>query len=191
MLTDKDRREGERLVRRMLELIGEDPSRDGLVDTPKRVVNSWSELFSGYSKDCAEHCKVFDYHSDQIVMLKDLDYFSMCEHHMLPFFGVCHVAYIPNDNRVIGVSKLSRMLEVFSRRLQLQERLTSQLAAGINEAIHPKGVAVYMSGRHLCMMMRGVKQQHATMRTHKLIGLFMDSDSARAELLSLMQLTNQ
>lgn len=187
-MNDATRTEAEGLVRRMLELIGEDPDRDGLVDTPERVVRSWGELFGGYRKDCKNMVKVFEQECDQIVMLRNVDYFSFCEHHILPFFGKCHIAYIPKDNRVLGVSKLVRMLDVFARRLQLQERLTTQLAEGIQEAINPLGVAVYLDGQHLCMTMRGVGQMHSTMRTHKLMGLFLESGSARAELMSLMQL---
>jgi len=176
------------LVRRMLELIGEDPGREGLLETPNRVVKSWEEIYSGYAKSCQDYAKVFEHRCEHIVMLRGLDYFSMCEHHMLPFFGTCHVAYIPQNSRVLGVSKLARMLEVYSRRLQLQERLTDQLAFGIQEAINPLGVAVYIDGQHLCMQMRGVRQPHATMRTNKLTGAFLEDSKARSELLSLMVL---
>ena len=187
-MNDAKRIEAEGLVRRMLELIGDDPNRDGLLDTPARVVRSWGELFGGYSKNCKDVVKVFEQKCDQMVMLRNIDYFSFCEHHILPFFGKCHIAYIPKDNRVLGVSKLVRMLEVFARRLQLQERLTSQLAEGIQEAIDPLGVAVYIDGQHLCMTMRGVGQKHSTMRTHKLLGIFLKDSKARSELLSVMNL---
>lgn len=176
------------LVRQMLKLIGEDPDREGLLETPARVVRSWSEIYSGYSQKCEDHAKVFEHQCDEIVMLRGLDYTSMCEHHMLPFFGTCTIAYLPDRNRVIGVSKLARMLEVFSRRLQLQERLTDQLANGIQEAIQPRGVAVYIDGHHMCMSMRGVGQTNPTMRTHKLIGIFLEDSKARSELMSLLSL---
>jgi GTP cyclohydrolase I len=174
------------LVRRLLQLIGDDPNREGLLETPARVVRSWSEIYSGYSAKCEDYAKVFEHQCDEIVMLRGLNYYSQCEHHMLPFFGTCTIAYLPDQNRVLGVSKLARMLEVFSRRLQLQERLTDQLANGIQEAINPRGVAVYIDGHHMCMSMRGVHQTNTTMRTHKLLGSFLTDSNTRAELMSLM-----
>lgn len=174
------------LVRRMIELIGDDPNREGLLETPNRVVRSWEELFGGYGNECQEHAKVFEQEYDQLIVVRNLDYFSMCEHHMLPFYGQAHIAYIPNGKQVLGVSKLARFLNVFARRLQIQERLTAQVAEAIQEAVDPKGVAVVLDGTHLCMMARGVKQQHATMRTSKLTGSLKDDAKTRAEALGLM-----
>lgn len=175
-------------VREMIRFIGDDPDREGLRETPARVVRSWAELFCGYSQACSEVTKVFDFESDQLVVLRDIKFYSMCEHHILPFYGVCHIAYIPDGKKVLGVSKLARMVEVFARRLQLQERLTAQIAEGIKQAINPSGVAVFIEAQHLCMMMRGAKQQTATMRTQKILGAFMDNAAARAEMQSLMRL---
>ena len=147
----------EDLVREMLSRIGEDPSREGLVETPRRVVKSMEYLTHGYSQQPAEvlNGALFTVDYDEMVIVKDIEMFSMCEHHMLPFFGKVHIAYIP-DGRVIGLSKLPRLVEVFARRLQVQERLTTQLAEAIQEIIRPQGVGVVIEARHLCMMMRGV-----------------------------------
>lgn len=176
------------LVRDLLRMIGEDPDRDGLKETPARVVRSWTEIYSGYTSGISHLNRVFEQKCDQMIVLRGIEFYSMCEHHMLPFFGTCHVAYLPEDNRVLGLSKLARMVEVYSRRLQLQERLTCQIAEGIHELVHPKGVAVYMDGQHLCMMMRGVRQQNATMRTSELRGIFLEDSKARSEALEIMRI---
>jgi len=186
-MTGEQRQEAEALVRRMLELIGDDPERQGLKDTPARVVRSWTELFGGYSEDPADLVRTFDTTYDQIVVCEGIDYFSTCEHHLLPFHGHAHVAYLPQEKgRVLGLSKMVRIVQVYARRLQIQEQMTEQIAEAIQSAIDPKGVAVVVEGQHLCMMARGVKQAHATMKTSCLLGAFRDDMAARAEVLSLL-----
>lgn len=174
------------LVRRMLELIGENPDREGLVETPARVVRSWKELYGGYEKSVSDIVKTFEHESDQIVAVTDIVYHSTCEHHCLQFSGKCHIAYLPNNNRVIGVSKLARIVEIYSRRLQLQERMTMQIANAINKTMNPKGIAVYVEGRHSCMQSRGVNQQSSMMKTNCLLGVFRDSPESRSEVVSLL-----
>lgn len=176
------------LVRKMITVIGDDPDRDGLKETPRRVVKSWEELFSGYREDPQVYAKAFESEYDQIVAVSGIDYFSMCEHHMLPFYGKCHIAYLPNGgHQVLGVSKFCRIVNVYSRRLQIQEQMTQQVAHAIRGAINPKGVAVIVEGVHLCMMARGVKQQHAKMKTSCMLGAFRDSPAARAEAMALLK----
>ncbi|MDE2059742.1 MAG: GTP cyclohydrolase I FolE, partial [candidate division NC10 bacterium] len=151
----------ERLVRDLLKEIGEDPDREGLVKTPERVERMYAFLTSGYDKRVDEVLNeaVFQDNYDEIVLVRDIDFFSLCEHHLLPFFGKCHVGYLP-DGRIVGLSKLVRLVEMYSRRLQVQERLTSQIANALLEALRPRGVAVVMEAYHLCMMMRGVEKQN-------------------------------
>lgn len=171
----------------ILKAIGEDPDRDGLKDTPKRVKNSWRELYGGYSQDPKKMLKVFECDSyTGMVLLKNIELYSMCEHHMLPFVGKCHIAYIP-DKKVIGISKLARIMEIFARRLQIQERLTDQIADAISELLAPKGVAVQIEAEHFCMRMRGVNKQNSTMITTTLRGLFMNDSSTRSEFLSAIK----
>jgi GTP cyclohydrolase I len=175
------------LVRQMILAIGDDPDRPGLKETPDRVVRSWQELFSGYSEDPTAHMKTFESDYDQIVCMRNVDYFSVCEHHMLPFYGRIHIAYIPNESgTVLGASKFARIVNVFSRRLQIQEQMTQQVAAAIQDGAKPKGVAIIADGTHLCMMARGVGQQHATMRTSALLGVFRDDAKARSEVMQLL-----
>lgn len=190
-MNQADMEKGKRLVREMIELIGDDPNREGLLDTPDRVVRSWLELFSGYEKNPTDFSRVFEQPCDQMIVLRDIQFYSFCEHHMLPFHGTCHIAYLPSNNRVLGLSKLARLVDVYARRLQIQERLTSQIAEGIQEMIEPKGVAVFMDAHHLCMMMRGVNQQTASMRTHKLLGVFLEDEKTRAEAISIMGIGRQ
>ena len=180
--------EGEALVRRMLELIGEDPSRDGLRDTPARVVRSWGELFGGYGEDPARHLeRTFPTTSDQLVMVNGIEFFSTCEHHLLPFYGVAHVGYIPGeDGKVVGVSKLARVVELFARRPQLQERMTGQIADAIFETLQPDGVAVVIQAEHLCMIMRGIKKPGTSVITSSLRGTFRNKVATRSEFLSLI-----
>lgn len=183
---DTSKEEKKDLVRKLISVIGDDPDRPGLQETPDRVVRSWDELFSGYDDSVEKHIKIFDSDHSDLVMLRGISYFSMCEHHMLPFFGRCSVAYIPNgEGKVLGVSKVARIVNVFSRRLQIQEVLTKQVGAAIEKSIRPKGVAVVMEGVHLCMVARGVSQSDATMLTSSMLGAFRDSTSTRAEMLSL------
>lgn len=171
---------------RLLQRLGEDPNRDGLRDTPSRVVRSWETLYSGYNQDPKELLRVFDNEEryDQMVILRDIEYYSMCEHHMLPFFGKAHIAYIPKD-KVLGVSKMARLVDCFSRRLQIQERLTQQIADFLFTELDARGVAVYLEGQHLCMMARGVQKQGSVMVTCAIRGAFAEKDAARMEFLLL------
>jgi GTP cyclohydrolase I len=175
-------------VRRLLQYIGDDPTREGLAETPARVVRSYAELFSGYSVDPGSVIKTFKEDScDEMVVVKDVEFYSTCEHHMLPFFGKAHIAYIPNG-RVVGVSKLVRLLEVFARRLQIQERLCEQVTAALDTSLQPKGSACVLEAKHLCMTGRGVGKQHSVMVTSSLTGVFKDSSSqARQEFLSMVR----
>lgn len=173
-------------VRRILQYLGESPSREGLRDTPKRVVRSWERLFGGYKQNPQEILRTqFGETSgyDEMVVLKKIRFFSTCEHHMLPFYGHATVAYIPRD-RVVGISKLARLVEVFSRRLQIQERLTEEIAGAIQEALDPVGVGVTMTAKHFCMISRGVEKESAEMTTSKLIGAFQTPE-VRAEFFNL------
>lgn len=175
-------------VTRIISAIGDDPQREGLLDTPKRVIKSWDKLYGGYREDPAEVLKtVFVEGScDEMVVLRDIEFYSTCEHHMLPFFGKCHIGYIPNG-RVVGVSKLARLLEVFARRLQIQERLTTQIAEALVSNLAPKGVMVVMEAQHFCMTARGVEKQDSIMVTSAVRGVFKDSPSeARAEFMSIV-----
>ena len=176
----------EDLVRRQLELIGEDPERDGLLRTPERVAKSLAWLTRGYSLDAADVIgeAVFEEEHEGMVMVRDIELYSMCEHHMLPFFGRAHIAYIP-DGRIVGLSKLPRIVEVFARRLQVQERLTEQIAQGIEHVLRPRGVGVVIEAVHLCMMMRGVEKQNSRTITSALRGVFRDCPMTRDEFLRL------
>ena len=176
------------LYRELLRRIGEDPSRDGLIDTPQRVEKSMDFLTRGYGQTVTEvlHNALFDVDYDEMVIVKDIEFFSLCEHHMLPFFGKAHIAYVPNG-KVIGLSKTARLVDVFARRLQVQERLTSQVANAIQEAINPQGVAVILEAQHLCMMMRGVEKQHSSTITSAMLGVFKTQLQTRNEFLSLVR----
>lgn len=171
-------------VRDILEAIGEDPSREGLVKTPHRVAKSYLELLEGYRMDpkALINEAVFDVTYDQMVIVRDIEFYSMCEHHMLPFMGRAHVAYIPSD-KVIGLSKIPRIVDLFSRRLQVQERMTTQIAEYLQVVLNPKGVAVVAEGLHMCMMLRGVKKHDARMTTSSMVGIFRDDMSTRMEFL--------
>ncbi|MDH5525848.1 MAG: GTP cyclohydrolase I FolE [Nitrospirota bacterium] len=176
------------LVTRMLHLLGEDPNRDGLVRTPMRVAKSLQFLTSGYQEDINEliNDALFDVEYSELVLVRDIDFFSLCEHHMLPFYGKAHVAYLPN-RKVVGLSKLPRIVDVFSRRLQVQERLTQDVAQAVQEAVNPHGVAVVIEANHLCMMMRGVEKQNSTTVTSAMLGTFKDDPKARSEFLDLIR----
>lgn len=179
----------ENIIKEMLTHLGEDQSREGLLDTPKRVVKSWKELFSGYSKDYKKELGTIfnEPGADSIVICKDIEMYSTCEHHMLPFFGKCTIGYIPKDGRIVGLSKLARVTEVFSRRLQNQERITQQIANAILEVIDPVAVGVIIKAEHFCMRARGVNKQNSHMVTSVMLGAFRDDVSARAEFLRLIQ----
>ncbi len=177
----------ESLVHDLLGEIGEDVSRDGLLKTPTRVAKAWEDLTAGYRMDVGEllNDALFDVTYDEMVIVKDIEIFSLCEHHLLPFFGKMHVAYIPR-NKVIGLSKVARVADMFARRLQVQERLTSEVAKTIQDAIDPVGVGVVCEARHLCMMMRGVEKQHSSTITSSMLGDFRDNQKTREEFLSLV-----
>ncbi len=178
----------EDLVREMIVRLGEDPEREGLIRTPHRVHKAFEYLTRGYSEDPEALLKgaLFTVNYDEMVIVKDVEMFSLCEHHMLPFFGKVHVAYIPNG-KVIGLSKIPRLIEIFSRRLQIQERLTTQIAETIQNAIEPQGVGVVIEARHLCMMMRGVEKQHSAAVTSSMLGCFREEQETRTEFLSLIR----
>ena len=178
----------EDLVREMLVRLGEDPDREGLVRTPERVQKAYQFLTRGYKEDPDAMLRkaLFTVTYDEMVIVKDVEMFSLCEHHMLPFFGKVHVAYIPNG-KVIGLSKIPRLIEMFSRRLQIQERLTTQIGETIQKAIEPQGVGVVIEARHLCMMMRGVEKQHSAAVTSSMLGCFRDVQETRTEFLSLIR----
>lgn len=175
-------------VQTILESVGEDPSRDGLVRTPERVARAYDFLTSGYRMSAEEvvNNALFDVEYDEMVICKDIDYFSLCEHHMLPFFGKMHVAYIPNG-KVVGLSKMARLVEVFARRLQVQERLTVQIAEAMKTILQPKGVAVVTEGVHLCMVMRGVQKLNSCTISSKMIGEFESNPKTREEFMNLLK----
>lgn len=175
------------IIRRQLELLGEDPDREGLLRTPERVAKSLAWLTRGYEMDVTQvvGAGVFDSEGARnMVMVRDIELYSLCEHHMLPFFGKAHVAYIPNG-KIVGLSKLPRIVEVFARRLQVQERLTEQIAQAIDDVLHPQGVGVVIEAYHLCMMMRGVEKQNSKTLTSAVRGTFRDDQRTRDEFLSL------
>jgi GTP cyclohydrolase I len=178
----------EALIRQLLESVGEDADREGLVKTPARVAKAMTFLTSGYSANIDDvlNGALFTVDYSEMVIVRDIDYYSLCEHHLLPFFGKCHVAYIPNG-RVIGLSKIPRLVNVFARRLQIQERMTAQIAETIQEKIDPVGVAVVCEGTHLCMSMRGVEKQNSTAVTSSMLGSFRTCARTRMEFLSLLK----
>jgi len=178
----------EETVRAMLRELGEDPGREGLLKTPERVAKSLKFLTSGYQQDVKKvlNDAVYSVAYDEMVIVKDIEIFSLCEHHLLPFFGRCHVAYIPTK-KVIGLSKIPRLVDVFARRLQIQERLTNQIAETIMETIKPQGVGVIIEAKHLCMIMRGVEKQNSVAVTSAMLGAFRDDGQTRAEFLRLVR----
>ena len=177
----------EGLVTSILEEMGEDPKREGLVKTPNRVAKAYEFLTSGYDKKIEDvlNGAIFTQEYDEMVIVKDIDFFSMCEHHILPFFGKIHVAYIPKG-KVVGLSKIPRIVDVFARRLQIQERLTREVAEVIQDYLDPIGVAVVAEAQHMCMMMRGVEKQNSVTTTSAMLGCFQDEPSARVEFLNLV-----
>lgn len=178
--------EFEALLRRQLELLGEDPEREGLLKTPQRVANALTWLTRGYGQSPRQVIgdALFEEAHESMVMVRDIELYSLCEHHMLPFFGKAHIAYIPNG-RIVGLSKLPRLVDVFARRLQVQERLTEQIASAIEEVLHPRGVGVVIEAAHLCMMMRGVEKQNSKTITSALRGTFRSDGKTRDEFLRL------
>jgi GTP cyclohydrolase I len=178
----------ERLIRDTLKEMGEDPSREGLERTPERVAKAYRYLTSGYGQDAAEvlNGALFTEAYDEMVVVKDIDFYSLCEHHVLPFFGKCHVAYMPS-RKIVGLSKIARLVEMYSRRLQVQERLTTQIAQTINEVLQPRGVAVVMEALHMCMLMRGVEKQNSKAVTSAMLGAFRENPETRAEFMELIK----
>ncbi len=176
------------LVEKLLISLGEDPNREGLKGTPGRVERSLRFLTSGYRQDVDRilNSAFFTIEHEEMVIVKDINFFSLCEHHLLPFFGKCHIGYLPNG-KVVGLSKLPRVVEIFSRRLQLQERLTCEIAEAISEKIHPHGVGVVIEAQHLCMMMRGVEKQNAKTVTSAMLGVFKSDHKTRSEFLDLLR----
>ena len=177
----------ESCVEQMLELVGEDPRREGLAKTPERVFKAYEFLTSGYFQDpkVVLNDALFDSSNNEMVLVRDIEFYSLCEHHLLPFFGRVHVAYIPN-HKVVGLSKIPRMVNIFARRLQIQEQLTEQIAGAIEEVIHPLGVGVVLQARHMCMEMRGVQKINSTTTTSALRGLFISRNDTRKEFIDLI-----
>ena len=182
----------ENLTKQLIEDIGEDPSREGLLKTPSRVSKAWSFFSGGYNQDLDKiiNNAVFNEDATDMVVVRDVEFFSLCEHHLIPFFGRAHVAYLPNG-KVIGLSKIPRIIDMFSRRLQVQERLTRQIAETVKEILDPIGVAVIMEGQHMCMQMRGVEKQNSLTTTSSMLGKFRESDRTRSEFLSIIGLNRQ
>lgn len=173
----------EDLVRGLLEYIGEDPHREGLRDTPRRVIKSYEKMFAGYKQKPEDVLTVFgDELYDEMIVVKEIEFYSVCEHHIIPFFGKAHVGYIP-DGKIIGLSKIPRLVEMYARRLQNQERLTNEIARALNKIIQPKGVGVILEAQHFCMMARGVEKQHSEVVTSSLLGLFKKELTTRNEFL--------
>ena len=176
------------LIEQLLVHLGENPTRDGLVKTPERVAKAFRFFTEGYQQDADEvlNGALFPIEYDEMVVIRDIDFFSLCEHHLLPFYGKCHVAYLPNG-RIVGLSKIPRLVEVYSRRLQVQERLTVQIAEALQQKLNPQGVAVVMEARHLCMMMRGVETPNAVAVTSSMQGVFQSQQQTREEFLNLIR----
>lgn len=177
----------EKNISESLSLLGEDPHREGLEKTPHRVAKAWSYMTYGYSQNAVEILKsaIFNEASEEMVIVKDIELYSMCEHHMVPFYGKAHVGYLPNG-KITGLSKIARVVDVFARRLQVQERLTTQIRDAIQEALNPQGVAVVIEAKHLCMMMRGVQKQNSSTVTSAFTGPFLDNPSTRKEFMDLI-----
>ena len=176
----------QQLISQWLEKLGEDPAREGLRNTPQRTADAWAYMTRGYRQDPVQmlQSSLFETDANHMVIVRDIEIYSMCEHHLLPFFGVCHIGYIPRG-RIVGVSKLARLADIFARRLQVQERLTNQIARSLMDTLEPEGVGVIIEARHLCMIMRGVEKQRARMITSAMLGSFHDSVATRNEFLHL------
>lgn len=175
----------DRHIRSMIAGMGDDPNREGLRDTPERVIRSWSELFAGYRQDPKDVFRSFDGEEyDELVLLRGCEFTSFCEHHLLPFYGVAHVAYLPNGGKVVGLSKLARLVDVFAKRLQLQERLTVQVTKSLDEYLKPRGSACVIEAKHFCLACRGARKQDSTMVTASLTGVFKSDAATRAEFYS-------
>lgn len=190
-MNEEKRKKLEENTRNLLELLGEDPSREGLINTPKRVAKAWEFLTKGYNEDLDKliNNAIFEGESKDMVIVKNIEFYSLCEHHMIPFYGKAHIGYIPNG-KIIGLSKLARITDLFSQRLQVQERLTNQIAKCLQEVLHPKGVAVVLEGKHFCMLSRGVQKQNSIATSSSMLGIFREKESTRNEFLKLIDMNN-
>ena len=187
-MSDNDKKRLEKITKELLEVIGEDTEREGLLKTPKRVAKSWEFLTQGYDQNLDEIINeaIFNESAKDMVIVKDIEFYSLCEHHLIPFYGKAHVGYIPNG-KIIGLSKIPRIIDFYARRLQVQERLTNQIATCIQDLLNPKGVAVIMEGRHFCMLMRGVQKQNSIASTSSMLGTFKEKSNTRNEFLKLVE----
>lgn len=185
----KDHKKLQEITKLLLSEIGEDPTREGLINTPERVAKAWDFFSQGYRTNVQEivNGAIFEEDCSEMVVVRDIEFFSMCEHHMIPFFGRCHVGYLPNK-KIIGLSKIPRIVDAFSQRLQVQERLTNQIAETLLDILDPIGVGVVMEGRHLCMQMRGVEKQNSFATTSSMLGQFRESPETRSEFLSIIRM---
>jgi GTP cyclohydrolase I len=188
-MSDKEKKRLEEITKELLGLIGEDSTRQGLIKTPERVAESWKFLSQGYHQNLNDVINeaIFDESAKDMIIVKDIEFYSLCEHHLIPFYGKAHVGYIPNG-KIIGLSKIPRIIDFYSRRLQVQERLTNQIATCIQDLLNPKGVAVIMEGRHFCMLMRGVQKQNSIASTSSMLGAFKDKSTTRNEFLKLVEI---
>lgn len=190
-MNDEKRKKLEMNTKNLLEILGEDPSREGLLNTPKRVAKAWEFLTKGYNENLDKliNNAIFEGESKDMVIVKNIEFYSLCEHHMIPFYGKAHIGYIP-DGKIIGLSKLARITDLFSQRLQVQERLTNQIAQCLQEVLNPKGVAVVLEGKHFCMLSRGVQKQNSIATSSSMLGIFREKESTRNEFLKLIEMNN-
>lgn len=190
-MNDEKRKRLEMNTKNLLELLGEDPSREGLLNTPKRVAKAWEFLTKGYNENLDEliNNAIFEGESKDMVIVKNIEFYSLCEHHMIPFYGKAHIGYIP-DGKIIGLSKLARITDLFAQRLQVQERLTNQIAQCLQEVLNPRGVAVVLEGKHFCMLSRGVQKQNSIATSSSMLGIFREKESTRNEFLKLIEMNN-
>ena len=190
-MNDDKRKKLEANTKNLLELLGEDSSREGLINTPKRVAKAWDFLTKGYTENLDEliNNAIFEGESKDMVIVKNIEFYSLCEHHMIPFYGKAHIGYIPNG-KIIGLSKLARITDLFSQRLQVQERLTNQIAQCLQDVLNPRGVAVVLEGKHFCMLSRGVQKQNSIATSSSMLGIFREKESTRNEFLKLIEMNN-
>ncbi|MDG1900543.1 MAG: GTP cyclohydrolase I FolE [Candidatus Marinimicrobia bacterium] len=190
-MKDEKRKKLEANTRNLLELLGEDPKREGLMNTPKRVAKAWDFLTKGYTENLDDliNNAIFEGESKDMVIVKNIEFYSLCEHHMIPFYGKAHIGYIP-DGKIIGLSKLARITDLFAQRLQVQERLTNQIAQCLQDVLNPRGVAVVLEGKHFCMLSRGVQKQNSIATSSSMLGIFREKESTRNEFLKLIQMNN-
>ena len=188
-MKDNTRKKLEANTRNLLELLGEDPKREGLMNTPKRVAKAWDFLTKGYTENLDDliNNAIFEGESKDMVIVKNIEFYSLCEHHMIPFYGKAHIGYIP-DGKIIGLSKLARITDLFAQRLQVQERLTNQIAQCLQDVLNPRGVAVVLEGKHFCMLSRGVQKQNSIATSSSMLGIFREKESTRNEYLKLIQM---